>query len=137
MCEYCARELNPELINRLKIDLPDKVPSTGDAKTAGNAALVNADAAIASGNLQLQDEVVPFRPADDARSANTWGGEDAFVFAAPSGVTGNRAMVNWVEFTLSNLTEQEKPSMSMQTIDTPETAFWTYSTVASFEDWYF
>ncbi len=53
MCEFCARELNPGLIDKMRSELPDNVASNGDAK----ALLV---AAVVGRNVQLQDERVFF-----------------------------------------------------------------------------
>ncbi len=137
MCNFCARELNPELIARLKGELPVQVTSTDDTKTPGIVALVSADAGNAGGNAQLNVEVIPFRPVEDAPASNTLVSGDAFVFTTSGAEAGNGGIPSGMERALSNLTEQENPSMSLQTSDTPETIFWTYSTVASFDDWHF
>ena len=137
MCGYCARELNPALIEKLKTELPDNVPPNGDADLPGNAALVNSDAAVASGELQLQDVEVSFRPAESAFSANAWSGDDTFVFTASLPDTGNGAMASWVGTGLSNLMEQKGPSMSLKTTNTTETVFWTYDNDLSLDDWHF
>ena len=137
MCGYCARELNPELIDRLRNELPDNVVSTGDTNNPGNAALVNANAAVASGGLQLNDAGISFRPAEGGPSNNAWVGDDAFVFSTPVPVTENGTSNSFIGLKLSNLMEQEVSSLSLQTTEAPETLFWTYHEIPSFEDWIF
>lgn len=137
MCGYCARELNPGLIEKLRNELPNTVPTSGDTNAPGLAALINSDAAVASGELQFQVDEISFQPAEQAPAANAWGSDDAFVFDVPVPDTGNGAMASWVGRGLSNLTEQKASSLSLQTTDAPEAEFWTFNTDRSLEDWHF
>jgi len=129
MCEFCARELNPGLIDKMRSELPDYVVSNGDAK----ALLV---AAVVGRNVQLQDERAFFRPTDEASSANAFG-DEAFVFNAMAAANGNGAFSGLKNLASSNLMGQETSSVLLQTSETSDAVFWTYSTDASLEDWLF
>ncbi|NOD78381.1 MULTISPECIES: hypothetical protein [unclassified Ruegeria] len=135
MCGYCARRLNPDLIEQMKGELPDTVATTVTANTPGSPALVNAIAAVASGSLQIVDTGVSFRSTDDALSAGVGARDDAFVFAAAVSADEGGSLASWMGRGLPNLAEREIPSMSLQPTDTPEPEFWAFTLASSFEDW--
>ncbi|WP_171236020.1 hypothetical protein [Ruegeria sp. HKCCA6837] len=137
MCGYCARKLNPDLIKKMKDELPDSVAGADNSNAPGGPALVIANAAIAGGGLQIEDMGISFQPIEGALSTGAWAGDNGFEFKSSASVDESGELANWAGRGLPKLAEQEVSPLSFQTADIPDTEYWTVSLALSFEDWHF